>query len=267
MDIRQRPTTHLVGERFAAFAANDGVETVNRFIGNIRAGLYDELAEPVRLGVGQGVDASDWEVVATELARRGLLTSFRLPAVPVPVARDLVHKRCPENVMLADARRRGPLRLAARLNLSDMNELVLDHVTGQHVAGMVLIEASRQLMQLTNHEFVVNDDAHSFVLCSLAAAFEGYVFPLAVDMECSLTKVDDSRPARREYATEVVISQGGAAKATVRAEYQIVRTRSLVRQEAMLAGKAAAAPAEPEVVPRICAPSPLARRGERVGAS
>ncbi|MFC7617738.1 AfsA-related hotdog domain-containing protein [Actinokineospora soli] len=89
------------------------------------------------------------------------------------MAADLVHKRSPENVMLADARRRGPLRLAARLCLSDMNEMILDHVTGQHVAGMVLIEAARQLMQLTNHEFVVNDDTHSFVLCTLAAGSRG----------------------------------------------------------------------------------------------
>ncbi|GGS24323.1 MULTISPECIES: AfsA-related hotdog domain-containing protein [Actinokineospora] len=262
MDVQHRPTIHLVGERFSAFAANDGVATVNRFIGNIRGGLYDDLPHPVRLGAGQGVDASDWEVVAAELARRGLLSGFHLPAVPVVVPADLVHKRSQENVMLADARRRGPSRLAARLNLSDMNELVLDHVTGQHVAGMVLIEAARQLMHLANHELVVDGDAHSFVLCSLAAGFEGYVFPLGVDLECALTRLDTSKPARQDYSAEVLISQGGQTRARVRAEYQIVRTRSLTRQEAMLAAKAAAS-AEPDVPPRVCA-APVALRGERV---
>lgn len=266
MDVQNRPTIHLVGERFAAFAANDGVATVNRFIGNIRGGLYDDLPQPVRLGVGQGVDASDWEVVAAELSRRGLLTRFRMPAVPVPVAADLVHKRAAENVMLADARRRGPMRLAARLSLSDMNEMILDHVTGQHVAGMVLIEAARQLIELTNHEFIVHDDAHSFVLCSLAAHFEGYVFPLVVDLECALTIVDASKPARREFSAEVVVSQGGQTRAKVRVDYQIVRTRSLARQEGMLAAKVAAA-TEPELLPRVCEATPVARRGERVGAS
>lgn len=267
MEIKHRPTIHLVGERFSAFAANDGVATVNRFIGNIRGGLYDDLPHPVRLAVGQGVDASDWEVVAAELSKRGLLTSFRLPAVPVPVAAELVHKRTQDNVMLADARRRGPMRLAARLCLSDMNELVLDHITGQHVAGMVLMEAARQLMQVTIHEFVVNDDAHSFVLCSLGAAFEGYVFPLAVDLECVVAVTDDSKPARRECSAEVIVRQGGETRARVHTEVQIVRTRSLARQEGMLAAKAAAASAaEPEVVSRMCA-APVARRAERVGAS
>ncbi|MFC7617737.1 hypothetical protein ACFQV2_34390 [Actinokineospora soli] len=81
-----------------------------------------------------------------------------------------------------------------------------------------------------------------------------------------MTKVDGSKPARQEYSAEVVISQGGETKARVRADYQIVRTRALVRQEDMLAAKAAAA-AEPEVLPRICEATPVARRGERVGAS
>ncbi|MGW5053097.1 AfsA-related hotdog domain-containing protein [Actinokineospora sp. NPDC004072] len=265
MAVQHRSTLHLVGERFAAFAANPGVATVNRFIGNIRGGLYDDLPDPVRIGAGQGVDASDWAVVAAELGRRGLLDGFHLPAVPVVVAADLVHKRSQENVMLADARRRGPERLAARLCLSDMNELVLDHVTGQHVAGMVLIEAARQLMHLANHELVVEDNAHSFVLCSLAAAFDGYVFPLGVDLECALTRLETSKPARLDYCAEVLISQGGETRARVRAEYQIVRSRSLSRQEAMLAAKAAAA-AEHDVPPRVCA-TPVALRAERVSSA
>jgi hypothetical protein len=264
MDIQHRPTIHLVGERFATFAANEDVTTVNRFIGNVRSGLYDDLPQPVRLAVGQGVDASDWEVVATELTRRGLLARFRLPAVPVMVNTKLVHKRSPENVMLADARRRGPLRMAARLCLSDMNELVQDHVTGQHVAGMVLIEAARQLMQLTNHELVVDDDAHAFVLCSLSASFEGYVFPLGVDLECALTRLDTSKPARQDYTAEVVISQGGRGQATIRSEYQIVRTRSLARQEAMLAAKSVIAEPDLAVNSRVCATPVTLRTGERV---
>lgn len=265
MDIQHRPTIHLVGERFATFAANEDVATVNRFIGNVRSGLYDDLPQPVRLAVGQGVDASDWEVIAAELTRRGLLARFRLPAVPVVVAAPLVHKRSPENVMLADARRRGPLRMAARLCLSDMNEMVQDHVTGQHVAGMVLIEAARQLIQLSNHELVVaDDDAHAFVLCSLAASFEGYVFPLGVDLECALTRLDTSRPTRQDYTGEVVISQGGRGQATIRAEYQIVRTRTLARQEAMLAAKSVIAEPELAVNSRVCATPVALRTGERV---
>lgn len=259
MDSQHRPIIHLVGERFETFARNEGVETVNRFIGNVRSGLCDDLAGPVALVAGQGLDASDWEAVRSELTRRGLLDRFQLPVqAPEVVPASHVHKRNGENVMLADARRVGPMRLAARLCLSDMNELVTDHVTGQHLSGMVLIEAGRQMIQLATREFVFDggdDSAHSMILCSLTAAFESYVFPLEVDVEVELTKLPTSKPARMEFSAEVSISQSGARAVRVSATYQVVRARGLARQEGAMATRAIRVHADaergPAVVPAV----------------
>ncbi|SDD18691.1 AfsA-related hotdog domain-containing protein [Actinokineospora iranica] len=295
MDAELLDTTYLVGDRFAAFATKDRVETVNRFIGNVRSGLCDGLAEPVRLVAGQGVDESDWDTVRAELSRRGLLDRFLLPTrLPAVVPAADVHKRRDENVLLADVERRGPTTLAARLRLSDRNELVTDHVTGQHLSGMVVIEAGRQSILAATKAFVFTASAESasaksnlaepavaesdfaMVLGSLNVAFERYVFPIAAELVVELVKLATSKPARMEFTAEVVVTQCGEVAARLAAEFQIVRARGLARQEETLAGRAIEAhaaaerdhgPVSPPAATRVCASTAGLRSPARVGLS
>ncbi|GLZ39221.1 AfsA-related hotdog domain-containing protein [Actinokineospora sp. NBRC 105648] len=273
MDAQLLPTTYLVGDRFETFARKDRVETVNRFVGNVRSGLFDRLVDPMRLVAGQGVDASDWDTVRTELSRRGLLDRFVLPArLPAAVPAADVHKQQEENVLLADVAASGPLALTARLRLSDRNELVTDHVTGQHLSGMVLIEAGRQMILAGTHEFVLTPDTEpdfSFVLGSLSVAFERYVFPIGAELALRLTKLPSSKPARLEFTAEVEVTQSGEVAARISAEFQVVRTRGLARQEEMLATKAIEAcgftAEQPVGAPaRQCSSAPARRAAARV---
>ncbi|MGQ0838317.1 AfsA-related hotdog domain-containing protein [Actinokineospora sp.] len=283
MDAQQHfPTIHLVGDRFETFAAQDRVETVNRFVGNVRLGVYDELTGRVRLLAGQGVDASDWDTIRTELGRTGLLDRFVLPTrLPEVVPAADVHKRREENVLLADVECRGPSSLAALLRLSDLNEMVVDHVTGQHLSGMILIEAGRQTVLVAVKELVLAEGTgtdHSLVLGSLTAAFDHYVFPIGAELRVELTELATSRPVRREFSAEVTISQAGRVAVRLDFDFQVVRTRVVTRIEATHAASALDAQhtaalarlgAEPRsaAAQRVCTAPTQVRGGSRVQVS
>jgi len=55
----------------------------------------------------------------------------------------LPYKQKPENVLISEPQRTADDQFSAAVFLNPQSELMSDHLTGQHVQGMVLIEACR----------------------------------------------------------------------------------------------------------------------------
>ncbi len=245
MDTLSLPTLVLVGERFTAFAEAEGVQTVNRFIASVRAGQHD-ATEGLVIRAGQGIDGTDLSTVRTALTVRGLLDRFRLPSESNTVSPTVVHKHREANVLLADLRQAAENRYAARLRLADDNELIVDHLTGTHIQGMVLIEAARQLMLAVTEEFVLPtmpEREWVYVMSTLDTRFERCVFPVGVDLELTFTPVPGRGAGRPSFDATVTISQAGAVAAVCRSEYRLFDRRALDRCERQQAAAAIAAEA------------------------
>lgn len=224
----------LVGDRFAAFAGQRGVLTVAQFSADLKAGAYHRYPSPLRLVRGQGVDDPTWSRLLDQLSLvpPGVL-DIRLDPQPVPVPREEVHKRRPENVLIGDLHRTGPGSYHADLCVDPFNDLLLDHVSGQHVQGMVLVEACRQMMlaaAIRDHSPATGTPP-AFLMRSLATEFDRYLYPVPAELELNLEQVGPARRGLVELSGTVLVRQAGEVVARCTCAFSVLAAPVLARVE------------------------------------
>lgn len=182
----------------------DGVTTVSRV-----AEVLD--GEPVTLRLGQGVGPHERDYVRAAAQRSGAVV---VDTAQVPAGRAAVHKHVAANVLIGDVRTSGPNEVVASLRLTGENELLLDHQTGLHVQGMVVVEAIRQML-LAGYETTHHHPNHYMVLNGIQLEFESFLFPLPARLSCELEPV---APNRRGTA-RIQIEQGGRQIASAQVRF------------------------------------------------
>jgi hypothetical protein len=200
----------VVGDRFRGFVHHDRVTTVSELCTAVAAGTYDELQGSMLLHRGQGISPSDREYVEATIARRGLQPRMRFAGTEPPVAsREVTHKHRSENVLLAHVRREGVGTFRADLRVHADNELLLDHQTGEHIQGMIVVEAARQMFmaafEVDRHRWPLHN---SYVIWnSVQLAFESFLFPLPAEIVCQLSEVDVEAPESLRFEMSVELHQ------------------------------------------------------------
>jgi hypothetical protein len=226
-----------VGDRFENFLANPGTVAASQ--------LLDRHADPgaaVPVLAGQGLSAE-------QLARLALRTPETLRP-PEPAGASLTHKRQPRNVMIGVPVDRGDGTFTAGLILDDCNEVIEDHLTGQHIPAVALIEAARQMWTAVTERFLRDDTTPlRFVVTDIGASFQRLVFPLPTTLHYELIECVPGR-MQRTYRCRVLVSQNDQVSAEVRGTYRTVAESLCAKQEALAARQAvarqlAAALAEP----------------------
>ncbi|MEU5387601.1 AfsA-related hotdog domain-containing protein [Kitasatospora cineracea] len=220
----QPRTVLLVGDRFAGFAVHEGVFTVSQFreqlplLGAVRAG-----GEHTLVRAGQGVTAPEWAALRDTAARHGLQESleFHFPH-PALSPRQEVHKHQSQNTLIADLRQEQAGRFVADLRLHADNELLLDHQTGQHVQGMVAVEAARQMFLAVSERYYANrypDRSYYYVIDSMNTAFENFLFPLDATVEFLTLRAETDNPERLSFAADISVHQAGRRAALTTVTY------------------------------------------------
>ncbi|STU75669.1 A-factor biosynthesis repeat-containing protein [Klebsiella variicola] len=195
----------VVGEKFTDFARrHQNVLTVNEFERFVWSG---ELAGVDKIVIGQGVQLDDISRTVCIIRQHypdKIRQIVNLQDLYYQNNRDhqrLVHKRKKENILITSPEKRDEDSYCARLILQDASELLCDHQTGQHIQGMVLIEAARQ-----NHHRHLGEisaggggrgDGREVLHAELAAgSFFQLCFPAAGDhcAECGVAQKLSPRP-------------------------------------------------------------------------
>lgn len=232
-------TLVLVGDQFVAFATHPGVYTVSGFVADVRSGHYDTPQGPIPLAWGQGTTPYDLEYVRDALAARGLLDNFPIAAPVEPATgRYSCHKRREANALVAGLRLIGEHRYQAALALHPDNELMLDHQTGEHLQGLVVIEAFRQLLISVCEQYIViglPPREYGYVWHSLAMTFENFLFPVGTALECQFEQVDLSDARRIRMAATLEVDQAGTRCGVARIEFSALDARSMAVTEHRLA--------------------------------
>lgn len=244
--LTDHPTLQLVGNRFSGFsAAHPEVLTVSEFIRHLRNDAGALQSAQLTLQPGQGIGESQWDLLRLEIAERGLDHRIHLmPAIPAPAERNETHKHLEINSLIARPRQTGPGRYRADLRVHNDNELLIDHQTGQHVQGMVAVEAARQMFLVVTERFLLPDDRKRyFVINSLATEFENFLFPLAAEIDYLITESDTANPDRLAFTVEIAIEQAGrrCTRTTVRFtafENDLIESKEQRRAEQAIAAVA-----------------------------
>jgi hypothetical protein len=221
----------VVADRFARFARGDRVLTVSGLLDLITAGPGVAGGRWV-VHAGQGVDRTDHDrIEAAREAHRGGAEGCRADPAAFPQWPECpgtVHKVRPENVLLAGVHRPSATHCWADLRIHRDNELILDHHTGEHVQGIVIIEAMRQIC-LAQFETAVRPGlapaAYAGVWQRIDLSFRDFLFPLPATVESLIEESDLGRETHLKFRATTAVRQQGRAVATAVIEYSMIAQR------------------------------------------
>ncbi|WP_051386150.1 AfsA-related hotdog domain-containing protein [Actinokineospora inagensis] len=215
----------VVGDRFAEFLANRDTVSVSTYLAG---GEYAD--RPVVVGQGLSDD---------ELTR---LAAHAVAAVGVEVPRrvekSLTHKREDRNVMIGPPRQVDAVTFTADLLVDQANETLEDHLTGQHIPAVALIEAARQTWTAVSERFLLDGSVKTrFVVGSVRSRFLRFVFPLPAIVRQRV--VERTRtPVDEVFEVLLTVEQGGLVAAEIEAQYRVVPETFSAKQEALAARQA-----------------------------
>ncbi|MFP2929959.1 AfsA-related hotdog domain-containing protein [Pyxidicoccus sp. 3LG] len=196
----------MVGDGFAGFASeNPDVITISELERRLASG---GLQEELTLTEGQGISRERRRHLRECVARAQ--PRLHLQSLPEPAGPKLVHKRAPENVMISIPERVGEDLYHACLVVDDRCAEMSDHTTGQHLQGMLLMEAGRQMsLAVTEHYFLQQKPGRSnfFVINRFELEYLKFAFPVRTEMECQLRWAGRRRLSSNDV--RIALFQGG----------------------------------------------------------
>jgi hypothetical protein len=242
-DDAQARIVFLVGNRFAGFAVDDQVITVDSFVHAVDIGRFDDLPDPLVVRVGQGVDHADLAFVQAAVARNALCNRLVIQVDGhAPLApRQHVHKHRPQNVLISGIHQVCDHKFQAELRIHNDNELLLDHQTGLHVQGMVVVEAARQMFLTVTECFYASrwpDRRYGYMLNSMSTRFENMLFPVEATIHYTVEDADLSRPGRLGFRVLTEVWQSSRRASTTEMECVALESGRLESFEARSAGQA-----------------------------
>jgi hypothetical protein len=177
----------IVSDYYAEFAkSNRGVYTYTQFVSLLER-KSPELNHKDFL-IGQGMS----EQTRVRLAARVRAVAPELRLIddfPPLVDKQLVHKHKEENVIITRPVLVDHLKYSAQVVLNDQCAELRDHQTGQHIQGLVLMEAARQLVTASSDMILLKKGIKpGGALRALQGEYHHYAFPLRIDMECTFNK-------------------------------------------------------------------------------
>lgn len=146
------------------------------------------------------------------------------------------HKHVTHNTLIGTPRQIGRNEFEVPLNIDERCELMGDHQTGQHLQGMVLVEAFRQsFLAVTETYFPIESWKKTyFVINEMTSGFESFVFPLPAHIDYRIINRDVNE-RRARYKVEMAAVQNGVECATTRVTFTVYEAGVIAAKEAELA--------------------------------
>jgi hypothetical protein len=242
---------HVVGERFNGFAREHPEVTT---LPELERMLQDgTLPSDTTVIIGQGISDERLRSLRERIESQDPRTRVTLETDPRALERAdsrLTHKHQVQNIMISIPEQvvEGE-RYAASLLLDDRCAEMSDHVTGQHIQGMVLIEAARQmLLAVTERHFLQEqrDRSNYYVINQLDTTFHSFGFPLGLDIEQQILSRKEGNRGSLSFEAKITLIQGGELLAEVKARYSVYDAAFLSTREAAKARQTLARVTQPQ---------------------
>jgi len=243
-------TIHVVGDRFSHFAQdNANVITITQLEERLVRG---ELNEELTIMIGQGIQHERMQRVQAicaypEYASR--ISFYPSPGIQRAEPR-FTHKRLPCNVMITLPQQVSEDLYKAYLVVDEECAEMSDHLTGQHIQGMVLAEAGRQMVVAVTEQFLLKKEPGQtsfFVINAFDIAFHSFAFPVVTELECKLSDTRLGKRGTMSSGAEMRFLQGGECVTSGTAKFSAYDSSFMRVREAgkarQLLTRAAAAPA------------------------
>jgi hypothetical protein len=234
------PTYIVVADAFTRFADKPTLWRYSDLLSALRRGAATDLRGQ-RFVAGQGLDDPQIDHLYCLALNQGLDAEFRhwrqwrsRPMVDMAAC----HKHRVENVLITE-----PLRLEPELFVSDLvlhagNELMQDHLTGEHIQGMVLAEACRQMFLAVTELHSLRDFSPAtryFVINEMAIRYLAFAFPLPAQVRYRVRRQERERADRHAIEADIEVVQCDRVAASMRVSFVVFDAAVLTSREAQLA--------------------------------
>ncbi|VEG92516.1 AfsA-related hotdog domain-containing protein [Legionella spiritensis] len=232
----------IIGNRLTEFANNENILTNAQF--NYLIQIESKIPDSqniYKLHLGQGLSDFQIEAIRNQIQDDQLKNRFKFYDGLHNICRatrQLTHKHKIENSMISEPERISELEFKSYLMLDDSCAEMSDHLTGQHIQGMVLIEASRQMVNSVSEKYLISKNStrkKGFVLNSLSSKFYEYVFPLDIELIFRLEKIRDGLDGNFKAEASVQIIQNNKLMMSFEVGFSVMDKTTLTGIESQMA--------------------------------
>lgn len=234
----------VVGDKFNAFAEGKDVITVNQLksLTDLPEGL---MSSDAVLILGQGVQEEEVRCILQKYESGveivPLLDTSDLRRVLDRAPGDISHKKVAYNTLIGAPRRTADDVFELPLNIDERCELMGDHQSGQHVQGMILVEAFRQsFLAVTDAFFPFGEESRYFVINVMNTEFQSFLFPLPAHVEYRILEADVNQ-RRARYKVSMSALQNAIECASAEVTFSVYASSSISGNEAELATRVTSA--------------------------
>ena len=234
----------VVGDRFVGFTCDkEHVLTVSQFSD---AAWDGSIQQGQRIIIGQGVEFDRFtgalEILKTRHGIEPNIVNFHILADQRdPAHQRSVHKHRPENMLISRPEYISPVLYQAWLSLQDSGEMLNDHMTGQHIQGIVLTEAGRQMLISTSEHFLLDEQTRGkayFVLNTLSSEYQRFAFPVPTKIEFHILHKNEKPGKSLKVECEIRFIQNDEQVACVSSVYCAYVAEVIGAREKVLAAAA-----------------------------
>lgn len=226
----------VVGDKFSGFARNKDVIKQSQ----LDVELEQRGSQPTALVAGQGLTRKSIAEVNQLIARFPRTRWIEAEGAGLETAPErLCHKSRAENRLVSLPTRLSDRHMQMDLLVHNDNELMLDHITGQHIQGMVLIEAARQSFLTVTEQFhAKKDQRYYFVINRMDTRFHSFVFPLGATIDYQIQSLTTNKRGNISSVATINFHQCSDTPATTcEVEFTAYPSEYLAGMEQKLASK------------------------------
>lgn len=230
----------VVGDRFNTFSQLDGVTTFSAALE--RLAQRNEDHEMIAFLLGQGLSRSEEIALLDAAEAAGATETVKMISAcsRCRASRSLCHKHVEANRLVSMPRRVDTQVFEADLVVDDDNEIMSDHLTGQHLQGMLLVEAARQMFITVGEAFyAVHEqfDHAYYVIYDMNTRFQAFGFPVATLIRQTISDIARPRPGRMDMTVKIEFMQGDTQITTIDVTFGIFESAQMIAKENRLAGE------------------------------
>lgn len=235
----------VVGDKFDRFADKPGTLTASDLLKSMQRQEYRSMIEPEStvLVPGQGLSHDEMAELLEEAENYEMRQAFEYWEMVMQsprASKELAHKRKHENVLIGEPLQVDEERFEVDLFIDDENAIMSDHVTGQHLQGMLLIEACRQAFLAITEKYFVPEDAdisYYFVINEMNATYNSFSFPVGAKIDYQILESSTDDPSRLSFTVQKDIVQADQVTTQVTTKFTAFDSKDLKPKEEKLAEK------------------------------
>lgn len=171
----------VVGNKFSDYALNEGVLTINDLLNDLKSKEKARaLAGEYILGQGVNYELAEEALFLYDLHCRDNKNLDISELSNAMLKNKRTHKEKSCNTIIGLAQKINEMTYSLPLLVDDGCELLQDHQTGQHIQGIMIVEAFRQAMVAITEEFFAIDSGikSTIVVSYINTIYKGFLFPL-----------------------------------------------------------------------------------------